>query len=190
MLDQLGLVPPLLWELAAIKGNRLEPTLTALEYLGPDPSFPLAMAGLLHDIGEARLADGIALRLKLSNSERERIVWLIENQHALDAVREMRLCRLKQLLVMPGIHELLALYRADALVKGRSVEPVEFCEERLRTWTVEDLDPPPLLTGEDLIGMGLKPGPRFKEILSDVRDAQLDGTIHTKDEALAIAQRQ
>ena len=50
-------------------------------------------------------------------------------------------------------------------------------------------DPPPLITGEDLIALGLKPGPHFKEILDTVRDAQLDGDVHTKQEAMELARR-
>jgi poly(A) polymerase len=60
---------------------------------------------------------------------------------------------------------------------------VEFCEELLAKWTQADLDPPPLVSGHDLVQLGLSPGPRFKELLDLVREAQLDGRIGSAAEA-------
>ena len=101
----------------------------------------------------------------------------------------MRLSKLKTTLAHPGIRELLELHRADALASAKSIAHVEFCAERLREWGMADLNPPPLLTGDDLIRMGLKPGPLFKRLLDEVRAAQLDGTITTKAEAEAMVRR-
>jgi poly(A) polymerase len=216
LLDDLGLVEPILPELVPMKGLPQGPpsaptgdlwnhVLSVLENLGPETSFPLAMAALLHDVGKprtvgwktpdkytfyyhervgARLADEIALRLRLSNDERARIVWLVEKHQILADARKMRQSKLKTLLIHPGIGELLALHRADALAWGRSTEHVEYCESLLKEWTEEDLNPPPILTGEDLIQHGLEPSPKFKPLLDGVREAQLEGTIKTKQEAL------
>ena len=159
-----------------------------LDYLGPTPSFPLAFAGLLHQV-PASTADAICLRLRLSNSERLQTGWLIENREALCGVKTMRTCQVKRLLAHPGIHELLALHRADALAGERDVAHVEYCEKLLREWPPEELDPEPLLTGDHLIRLGLKPGPHFKSILDSVRDAQLDGTVRTIEEAAELAMR-
>jgi poly(A) polymerase len=195
LLRRLGLAEPLLPELMPLKESAWEHMLTMLDYFGPNPSFPLALAGVLASAGgagpqqAARLADECCLRLKLSNNERERTVWLVGRHHLVDDVRTLRICRLKQLLCEPCIHELLALHRADALAADRSVEPVEYCERKLGEWTQDDLNPPPLITGQELIDLGLKPGPKFKEILDTVRDVQLDDLIHTQQEAIAIATR-
>jgi poly(A) polymerase len=101
----------------------------------------------------------------------------------------MRPSKLKTLLAHPGIRDLLALHRADALASGRPTDHVDYCERLLREWTAEDLCPAPLLTGEDLIRLGLEPGPVFKELLDAVREAQLDGTLRTKQEALDQVER-
>ena len=103
--------------------------------------------------------------------------------------RLCRLSKLKTLLVQPGIDELLALHRAQALASGSSLAAVEFCEAMLRDTPPDVLNPPPLLTGEDLIAMGLKPGPEFKRILDAVREAQLEGKVKTKEEAIEMARR-
>ena len=214
LLHDLGLVAPILPELLPMKGLPQGPpaaptcdlwdhVMTVLDRLGPAPSFPLAMAALLHDIGKprtvgrtperytfhyhehvgARLAGEIGLRLKLSNAERERIVWLVEKHQYLCDATALKTSKLKTTLSHPGIGELLALHRADALAWGRSVEHVEYCEFLLREWTPDDLNPAPLVTGHVLTRRGLQPGPKFKELLDAVREAQLDGTIKTVQQA-------
>jgi poly(A) polymerase len=190
-------------------GDLWSHVLLVLDHLGPAPSFPLALAALLHDVGKPRtvgrtpdrytfhghehvgrrLAEEIGLRLKLSNEDRERVEWLVEKHQVLCDARKMRTSTLKPLLAHPGIRELLALHRADALASGKPTEHVEYCEQLLREWTAEDLTPPPLLTGHDLTRLGLEPGPLFKKLLGAVREAQLDGTIRTPAEAQALVER-
>jgi poly(A) polymerase len=98
----------------------------------------------------------------------------------------MRLSKLKPLLVHPGINELLALHRAEAVAEGRSTEAVEFCERMLRETPPEELNPPPAVTGDDLIALGLKPGRDFKRLLDAVREAQLEGRVRTREDGLKL----
>jgi putative nucleotidyltransferase with HDIG domain len=190
-------------------GDLWEHVLRVINLLGSAPSFPLAMGALLHDIGKRRtmgrtpdrytfyyhehvgrsLANKICLRLKLSNAERERIEWLVEKHQFLCDARQMRKSKLKMILAHPGIRELLTLHRADARASGKSEDHVDFCEQKLREWSIKDLDPPPLITGDDLLRHGLEQGPHFKTLLDAVREAQLEGTIGTPEEAMAMVTR-
>jgi poly(A) polymerase len=190
-------------------GDLWDHVLRVFEFLGPTVSFPLAFAALLHDAGKPRtvgrtperytfyshehvgrrLANEICTRLKFSNAERERIEWLVEKHQILCDAREMRTSKLKMILAHEGIRELLALHRADALASGRSTDHVDYCEQLLQEWTEADLNPPPLLTGHDLQRHGLKPGPEFKRLLDAVREGQLEGTITTARQALALVDR-
>jgi poly(A) polymerase len=194
---------------AAPTGDLWDHVLRTIDLLGPDVSFPLAMAGLLHDVGKprtvgrtmdkytfyghehvgARMADEIGRRLKLSNDERERIDWLVDKHQILADAKQMRQSKLKVLLAHPGIRELLQLHRADAIAASHTTEHVEYCELLLDLWPRDVLCPAPLLTGHDLTRRGHEPGPHFKLWLDAVREAQLDGTISTMEEALALVER-
>ena len=189
LLYDIGLAAAIFPELQGM--NNVAPegkVLRVLELLGPDCSFPLAFAALLQDVGW-RTASEVCQRLKLSNAERERVEWLIRKRQYLCDARQMRPSALKPVLAHPGIRELLALHRADALAAGRSAEHVDYCEQLLERWTDADLNPPPVLTGADLLGRGYKAGPLFKRLLDAVREAQLDGTITTKEQAWELVER-
>lgn len=220
LLFELGLAAVILPEIVPMKGLPQGPpaapngdlwdhVLKVLDLLPERPSFPLAFAALLHDVGKPRtvgrtpdrytfyyhehvgrrMASEISHRLKLSTEERERINWLVEKHQFLADVRSMRTSKLKTTLNHPGIRELLDLHRADALASGKSLGHVEYCEQLLGEWTEEDLNPAPLLTGHDLTRRGLEPGPLFKKLLDAVREAQLEGTIKTPKEALELVDR-
>jgi poly(A) polymerase len=194
---------------AAPSGDLWDHVMKVLDLLGPEPSFPLAFAALLHDVGKPRtvgrtperytfyyhehvgrrLASEICQRLKLSNAERERVEWLVEKHQFLCEPRQMRTSKLKTILAQPGIRELLALHRADAMAWGRSTEHVKYCEKMLKEWPEAELNPPPILTGHDLTRLGLEPGPVFKRLLDAVREAQLEGTVTSAKDALDLVQQ-
>ena len=135
-------------------------------------------------------ADTFAERLRLSNAERERIEWLVEKHQVLTDAPNMRPSRLKPLLNHEGIEELVALHRAEAVAAGGDLGHMEFAESKRREWSANDqLDPPPLVTGDDLKNLGLTPGPQFKQLLDAVREAQLDATIATRDQALELVRQ-
>jgi poly(A) polymerase len=164
-------------------------SVAALGMLAPDASFPLALAVLLVPLGR-KGADAACRRLKLSNDERERVAWLVEHHASLHDAATMRASRLKPLLAHPGAGELLALHRADAEAAGRDVGHVELCERLLWQWSADgSLNPPPLVTGDDLTALGMEPGPSFKRLLDAVRAAQLDGEITTREEGIALVRR-
>ena len=196
-----GLIAAILPELEAVAdrpvstfegdGTTWSVTLDILRWLpdwSPDgPSFPLAMAALMHRIEPFEAVDEVARRLKLSTEERGRIVWLVLRIESLWEVSRGTRARLKRLLGEPGIEDLLALGTAVGQVIRRDIRQVDFLRYYLRDQPDGPINPPPLISGRDLIEAGLKPGPEFSAILDRVRDAQLEGTIATKDEAIALA---
>ena len=157
----------------------------AVERLGHLPqsaTATVALAVLLVDVTDP---GAMCERLKLSNRETDEVTWLVASRGGLDQAADQKRSRLFPLLAHPsrdGLFELIDAIERDAAGSG---DDVAWCRSLLETVGSEELDPPPLVTGEDLIAVGLRPGPLFKTLLGSVRDAQLDGDVRDRDEALA-----
>jgi len=162
----------------------------------------LAFGILLHDVGKpptyevadrirfprhasvgAEMAREVCRRLRLSREQTARIVRLVGEHMRFADVTEMRLATLKRFLAQDGFAELLELYRLDLTASHGRLEKYEFVRARLAEFSREELSPPPLLTGRDLIAMGHAPGPRFGEVLGALEEAQLEGRVRTREEA-------
>ncbi|TWU06779.1 tRNA nucleotidyltransferase/poly(A) polymerase [Symmachiella macrocystis] len=138
------------------------------------------------DAARAEVVEQICRRLKLSNQQTERICWLVQQQHVLRDAPQLPLHALKRLLVKPGAKELLMLNRVAAVAAEVDLTAVEFTERFYEETPADELNPPELINGGDLIAAGLSPGPGFKEILDSIRDRQLDVEITTREAALTV----
>jgi len=187
------------------EGDVWEHTLRMLSFLEKDGMIDhrLAWGIIMHDLGKAvtrsedergihfyghvrkgeELAQKIMDRLRFSREEREIIGSLIHHHMRFMNVHLMRPNRLKRFLRMDNFHLHLALHRLDCLGSHGMLENYEFCLTKLKELSQEDLRPPPLITGYDLIALGYKPGPLFGRILRAVEDAQLNGEIKSPEEA-------
>ncbi len=183
LLTEFGLFPHVLPEVADIPQR-----LRVVAALTGTPDFPLVFAVLLGSV-TPKVAGNVCRRLRLSNEELERIAWLVANRVALVAAPTIRNSALFPILVHPGIGELLALHEAEAVAAGDELIAVEFCVNLLRTRSPDQLNPKPLMTGDDLQTLGLSPGPLFKKLLDAVRIAQLDGEVLNQSEAVARVRR-
>jgi poly(A) polymerase len=169
-------------------------------------TWELAMAVLLHDIGKpvtfevadrirfnnhdnigADMSEKICERLRMSNAEKERITWLVKMHLYLRHAQQMRISKLKRLFAHEGYPELAELYKVDSLASTGDLEDYNFCQNMFEELQEEEIKPEPLITGNDLIAMGLKPGPIFSKILDAIKDDQLEQKITTKEEALERA---
>lgn len=183
------------------EGDVLTHTLVMLEHMR-SPSPELAMAVLLHDVGKphtltradrirfhghapvgAQIAEEVCRRLRFSNKQTAQIVDLVGEHLKFMHVQEMRENKRKRLFRKENFAEHLELHRLDCLASHGNLDNWEYCLRKLEEYRSEEIHPPRLLGGDDLIAMGYRPGPRFREILTAVEDAQLDGTISTSDEA-------
>ncbi len=159
-------------------------TLEVMQMLA-EPGFSTALAALLHTFIEAPHVEEISRRWKLSNRETSRTRWLIENLTALTHARHAAWPRLQRILIADGIQDLLTLYEAISTATGKSADDIAYCRERLEM-PHEELDPPPILTGSDLIAHGVPRGKQYQWLLEAVRDAQLEKRIGNRTEALAL----
>jgi poly(A) polymerase len=181
-----------------------------LEGLKPGCSHTLAWGVLLHDVGKpptfappagpngrirfdrhvevgTRMAEEICRRLRFSNADREQIAALVANHLRFKDVPQMKPATLKRFARLDRFEEHLELHRLDCMSSHRNLENYEFMHRFLAETPEEQVHPVRLLTGDDLISLGLRPGPKFKEILERAEDAQLDGKIATHEEALLWA---
>jgi poly(A) polymerase len=181
--ESVGLLDIILPEL---RTQTNEPTLTMLSLLAA-PSFELALAVLLHALPPQPTVYDICRRLRLSNDETDRTTWLVAHQDDLADAPSQSLAVLKRILGHRYRDDLLSLLRVKRLAGGDDMQPVMFCDEYLARTPQNVIDPPPLITGDDLKSLGLFPGPAFKTLLDTIRDAQLNNEIATRGDALQLA---
>jgi poly(A) polymerase len=105
-------------------------------------------------------------------------------------VTRMKESTLKKFLRMPAFDEHLALHRADCLASHGNLSTYEFIQRRREEIPAATMRPSPLVTGDDLIAAGHVPGPKFREILGAVEDAQLEGRLPSRDAALEFVRRE
>jgi len=184
-------------------------TLMLLEGLPAGCSKTLALGALLHDVGKpptfrvapdrirfdghaeigTKMAEEICRRFRLSNDDTDQVLSLVANHMRFGDVERMKDSTLKRFFRLPKFEEQLELHRLDCQSSHRDLSLYEFAKEKFHTLPAEQIRPQPLITGDDLIAAGYRPGPQFKELLTAVEDAQLDGSITTKEEALELARK-
>lgn len=176
--------------------------------LKPNASTIMAWAALLHDVGKpvdrvvdhsgkttffghnetgADIAMDILVRLKFSNDDIDTITALIRNHMDHMNVRAMKNSTFKKYISRPT-HDLeMELHHLDCEASNKDFSTYEYILERKKSIPANEVNPPALISGKDLIDAGIKPGPQFKEILHRIRNAQLDGVVSTKESAMLMA---
>jgi poly(A) polymerase len=183
-------------------------TLMMLEGLPASVSPTLAWGVLLHDVGKpptftpatgpgdrirfdrhvevgTAMALEICRAMRFSNDDTEQIEALVANHLRFKDVFQMRPATLKRFVRLPRFDEHLELHRLDCLSSHRKLDAYEFVRRFLADTPPDQVRPERLVTGEDLKKMGYRPGPLYKEILRAVEDAQLDGALGNREQALA-----
>jgi tRNA nucleotidyltransferase/poly(A) polymerase len=187
------------------EGDVFEHLLEGFRFIGDSPGAALAFGLLLHDVGKPstfedldrirfnrhakvgkEIANAVCRRLRFSNDDRKRIVGLVADHMRFLDVQKMKRAKLRRFLSKPGFEDDLELHRIDCEASHGKLDNYEFCGKALAELaaTGEEPGPPPLVTGDDLIVLGLTPGPQFKVLLRKVYDLQLEGVADTRGKAL------
>ena len=218
LLDECHLLQRILPEVKAFQGVAQPPefhpegdvwthVLLMLDQLR-QPTLTLALGVLLHDVGKpatfsvsdrirfnghaeagAEMTRQILTRLKFSNDEVEQITALVANHMKFKDLFQMRVSTLKRFLRLPHFEEHLELHRLDTLASNGYSDAYRFASEKLGEFAHEELSPPRLINGRDLIQAGYTPGPDFRRALDVVETAQLEGELQTRDQALTMAKK-
>lgn len=212
--DDLGLLSVFLPEIEAMKGVAQPPefhpegdvfvhTLLCLEHLPADASLTLALGTLLHDVGKPAtferadrirfnnhdrvgvgMARAVLERLKYPNAVRERVEYLVAEHLRWKDTPRMRVSTLKRFLAPEGFEELLALYVADCRGSHGKLDFYDFCTSKRAEFGTEGLKPPRLVTGADVMALGIPAGPLVGALLREAEEEQLEGRLRTREEAL------
>jgi tRNA nucleotidyltransferase/poly(A) polymerase len=180
------------WSLDSAPDTPWRRTLHILHLL-QEPTFAVALAALLRELETADATlTGVPRRVydrwKLKNDELEGVVKLLAEEPLIRQASRLPWPKLQRLLVAPRCGELLCYAQAVAEVQDGDAREIDFCRAKLALPPGE-LNPPPLVTGDDLKAIGLPPGPAYRDILERIRDAQLEQRITSREEAIALAQR-
>ena len=191
------------------EGDVFVHTMLMLEHMAL-PSLELAWSVLLHDVGKpltrtvgedgvahfyghehagAEMAEVILKRLRFSTAQTETITQAVASHMRFISVPRMRRPKLLRLMADPNFAMELELHRLDCLSSNMLMENFVFLLDEIAAKCGQVELPPPLLTGRDLIELGMKPGPAFGRILKKVEDLQLEGKISSREEALAAIRR-
>jgi poly(A) polymerase len=181
-------------------------TLLLLEWLPHPCPITLAWGALLHDVGKpatfriapdrirfdghvdvgVKIAEEICHRLHFSNDDTDQILALVDNHMRFAHVQQMKESTFKRFVRMPRFDEHLQLHRMDCEASHGNLTSYNFTREKMASMPPAAMRPVPLITGDDLIAIGYRPGPQFKKILAAVEDGQLEGRLQTKNEAIAF----
>ena len=187
------------------EGDVFEHTRLMLELLPQKVSVPLLFSAILHDVAKpvtartddtgrirfndhdrigAQMTEQIMERLRFSGAEIDATVEMVRQHMVFKDVPRMRLAKLKRFMARPTFEEELELHRVDCASSHAMLDNYEFLQRKKEEFANEPIIPPPLIKGDDLIALGLKPGPKFGNILEAVETRQLEGSLTTREQAL------
>lgn len=188
------------------EGDVFQHTRLMLQLLPDDVSLPLVLSVLFHDIGKpatasvdeegrirfnghdrlgAEMTESLMERLRFSRAQIDATVEAVRQHMVFKDVPRMRVAKLKRFMARPTFTDELELHRVDCASSHGMLDNYEFLQRKQEEFAHEPIIPPPLVRGDDLIALGMKPGPRFGEIIEAVETRQLEGTLRDREEALA-----
>jgi poly(A) polymerase len=188
------------------EGDVFVHTLLLLDKLPHPCPITLAWGALLHDVGKpatfrvapdrirfdghvdvgVKIAEDICRRLRFSNHDTEQILALVKNHMRFAHVQQMSESTFKRFVRMARFDEHLELHRLDCLSSHENLAAYNFTREKIAAIPPATIRPALLINGDDLIALGYKPGPQFRRILLAVEDRQLEGGLHSREEAIAF----
>ena len=193
------------------EGDVFVHTRLMLSLLPAEVTVPLVCSVLFHDIGKpgthsvdpdgrirfsghdklgATMTEALMTRLRFPRRDIEATVEAVAQHMVFKDVQQMRVAKLKRFMSRPHFAEEMELHRVDCTSSHGALDNYEFLHAKQAEFAAEPLIPPPLVTGRDLMALGLTPSPLFSEILEAVQSRQLEGALRDKGEALAWVRRE
>src|SRR5437764_9891796 len=184
------------------EGDVFKHTRIMLEMLPTEASLALVFGVLFHDVAKpptaivdeegrirfnghdrvgAEMTEQIMERLRFSRAEIDATVEAVRQHMVFKDVPNMRMAKLKRFMARPTFNDELELHRVDCASSHAMLDNYDFLVRKKEEFANEPIIPPPLVTGDDLIALGMKPGPKFGEILEAGETRQLEGTLTSRE---------
>ncbi len=194
------------------EGDVFEHTMLMLSHIAcPTPA--LVWSVLLHDIAKpvtrtekdgiphfygheavgAGMAQTILERLKAPEALTLSVTEAVRNHMRFAHVDKMRPAKWRRIASAPNFPLELELHRIDCISCHGLLTNYYLMLDRLKLLKTEKKAkalPPPLLTGSDLIRLGMKPGPAMGILLRELMEKQLQNEISTRPEAEHFARQE
>ena len=175
-----------------------------------EPNLDLALAVLFHDVGKkptaktdengrirfnehesvgAEMSEKIMTDLRYDNKTIETVKEMVQHHMQFKDVPKMRPSTLKRMMSRPTFPLELELHRIDCASSHGDLSHYDYLKHLIETMPPEQIAPPQLISGRDLLAMGLRPGKEVGRILEAVRIAQLEESVQTRAEALDMARK-
>jgi poly(A) polymerase len=193
------------------EGDVFKHTRIMLDLLPQEASQPLVFSALFHDIGKpptssvdengrirfnghdrvgAEMTEIVMQRLRFSRAEMDATVEAVRQHMVFKDVPNMRVAKLKRFMARPTFADELELHRVDCESSHGMMDNYDFLRQKREEFANEPIIPPPLVRGDDLLALGLKPGPKIGEILEAVETRQLEGALRDREAALEWVKRE
>ncbi|MFN0126849.1 MAG: CCA tRNA nucleotidyltransferase [Verrucomicrobiales bacterium] len=188
------------------EGDVFVHTRLMMSLLPPIVSTPLLLAVLLHDVAKpatrtwdeaagrvrfnghdklgAVMTDDILRRLRFPNDIIAATTAMVANHMAFMNVQQLRPAKLRRFMARATFPDEIELHRVDCLGSNGLLDNLEFLQEKQREFANEPLIPPRLVDGNDLMALGVRKGPALGRLLEEIQTLQLEGRLHTKEDAL------
>jgi poly(A) polymerase len=189
------------------EGDVFVHTRIMLGLLPEQVSLPLVLSVLFHDIAKpatfkvdetgrirfnghdslgARMTEEILRRLKFPNDVIEPTVEAVANHMAFKDVQQMRVSKIKRFMARPTFEDEMELHRVDCMSSNGLTDNYEFLRAKQQEFASEPvpLIPKPLITGHDVMRLGVPAGKRVGELLTAVQNLQLEGALLSSEEAI------
>jgi poly(A) polymerase len=188
------------------EGDVFVHTRLMLSLLPENVSLPLVLSVLFHDLGKpstrivdetgrirfnghegvsAEISHRIMQRLRFPNEVIDAVIPAVRLHMSFKDVPNMRVSTLKRMMARPTFEDELELHRVDCLGSHGMLDNHAMLIAKREEFSHQPLIPPPLINGDDLISLGWKPGKQFSQVLQSVQNRQLEGTLGSREEALA-----
>ncbi|MEM6884388.1 MAG: CCA tRNA nucleotidyltransferase [Verrucomicrobiota bacterium] len=141
----------------------------------------------MHETVGAEMAEEIMRRLRFPNQMVDAVQHCVANHMKFKDALSMRVSTLKRFMSQPYFEQEMELHRIDCSCCHADLSIYDFIRQKQEEFSKEPVMPDPLISGKDLMDLGMQPGPQMGKLLIQIQDEQLEGALKDREQALVRA---